>query len=96
MSCLRRLDLSENPIGDRGFEILWRVYCRAPPIHLPKSSGSSPIGDDGSDDGYDSESIDDGSDEPDSALGEPHSPHSPGSGDSALGSHPTPSKSEGK
>ncbi|KAI5777507.1 hypothetical protein EDC01DRAFT_732399 [Geopyxis carbonaria] len=33
--CLRRIDFSDNPIGDRGFEILWRVYSRESPIRLP-------------------------------------------------------------
>ena len=97
MSCLRRLDLSENPIGDRGFEILWRVYSRAPSISLPKSSRPSAVGDDGSDDGYDTESVDDDSDEADEALYEsPSVSHYPGSGNSVLDSHSTVPKPEGK
>ncbi|CCX14255.1 Similar to hypothetical protein AOL_s00215g100 [Arthrobotrys oligospora ATCC 24927]; acc. no. EGX43364 [Pyronema omphalodes CBS 100304] len=36
VSCLRILDLSENPIGNYGFEILWRVHTRAKPINLPR------------------------------------------------------------
>ncbi|KAL7275990.1 hypothetical protein RUND412_001021 [Rhizina undulata] len=37
---LRRLDISQNPIGDRGIEILLKVYAREPPIILPRFADS--------------------------------------------------------
>jgi len=54
VSCLRRLDISENPIGDKGYETFLRVYSRESPVYLPSESKA-----DGSDDGYDTDELDD-------------------------------------
>ncbi|KAA8911053.1 hypothetical protein FN846DRAFT_904642 [Sphaerosporella brunnea] len=58
--CLRRLDISENPIGDRGFEILLKVYSREPPVYLPKAFRPSKA--DLSDDDYPTDGLSDDSD----------------------------------
>jgi hypothetical protein len=52
---LRRLDISENPIGDRGVEILWRVYSREPAILLPKAQRSNSLRSDTSEDDSDTD-----------------------------------------
>ena len=54
------MDLSDNPIGDRAFEILWKVYGRSPEIYLPRVQKCNSTS---SDDEYDTDDMGDESDE---------------------------------
>jgi hypothetical protein len=92
VSCLRRLNLSENPIGDRGFEVLWRVYSREEPIYLPRHLKSLPSDD--SDDGYDTEGLGGDSDEMDSIYEQVCTMSLHSTTDSCSSTHTTPAKSE--
>ncbi|KAF8543816.1 hypothetical protein BDD12DRAFT_874040 [Trichophaea hybrida] len=92
VTCLRRLDLSENPIGDRGFEVLWRVYSREDPIYIPKHLKS--LHSDDSDAGYDTDDMGGDSDEMDSLFEQARSMNLHSSADSCSSTHTTPAKSD--
>jgi len=89
VSCLRRLDISENPIGDKGYETFLRVYSREPPVHLPRTPKL-----DSSEDGYDTDEVDDDSDDMETFNVRPRR-LSGDSGDSAINTaQTTPAKGE--
>lgn len=91
------MDISENPLGDRGIEILLSVYAREPPVILPRAARSTVAESSEEDEEYNTDSEGEDLDETDDAVSSKFQPMGISSHreffESPMSIYSTPSKS---